>query len=1513
MRRRSSARALLRRRSLLLIASSTALPLGALRTWGADRYWVDTNSVWTANFWSIAQGGSAGASVPGINDNAYVLFNDGTSRTITYNASPIDSLLTLDLDNSGLGTSTLSQSQGLLGVTNEYVGFAGNGAYVLGGGSNTVNLLEVGGVIGGRGTYTLNGPGVLSVQYEYLAYQGVGTVNQSAGTHNVAAQLLIGGIFNGTNAASNGTYTLAGGTLTVGNTTSGSLIVGDNAFGTFTQSAGSVTTYDLALGKFSNGTNIAGTGTYNLISGSPSLTVRGGLTVGDAGNGTFIQGVGTVSFTQTNGSFLTGLTVGRTFGGSGLYQLNGGSITAPNFSNEVLGLNGAGTFNQTGGSNTTYGLYLGYSSNGSNQAGTGTYNLSGGTLNVNQEYIGIFGNGTFSQSNGAHIISGTLHLGSNANGANPLSTGTLNLSGGTMSVGSFVFAGDDGVATINQTGGTLTVGTWLFVGNGNVGVNGVPHSGFANYTLSNGILNSPGQSVGYFGTNQSTLTQSGGTNNASNFITVGDQPGNVGVYNLQDGVINAASMNVAWQGNGTFNQSGGTNNVTSIRLGHEVGGNGTYNLTGGTLNAGGNTAGFLNGTVVGYSGTGSFVQTGGTHTITQGNFTGLLLGYLPGSAGSYRLDNGTLNVNQQFAETFVGYLGTGTFTQNGGTHNAYYMTTGYVLGGSGVYTMNNGALNVTAEYEGWYGNGTFNQTAGTHNSNYLFMGYNANGTNAAATGAFNLSGGTLTVSVVEQIGLDGSGTFIQNGGSHSVTNVSPGISSGLSLGLNTKGLGSYTLNLGDLTVAGDENVGYQGTGTFTQNGGSHTVGGRLYVAALTGSAGTFNLNGGTLTAPALNNGTFSMAGGNYSGAFTNAGTFNYSSGGFTGSLTQTTLGNLNVSGPLSVSAGVTNAGNITIFANGSLSAGAPGFNNDGGSITLYGGSLLGINPIVNGGAINGYGTIGGDNLFTNNGLLTQFGGNLTFSKTGGSVNNGQITLASGRQLLLSTPLTNNATLDLGGAIVNGAAALRNSASGLITGPGTVSVPFTNAGTLLIPAGQINVQRAFLNTGSIQLNDFTSHLVGGAASNTGTIQGFGTVSNAITNDGTIEAIGGTLVLSAPLQNNPAGILRAGTGAKLLLSSGLLVNAGLPVNAGIVNLAGGTFDNNGFPLNNTGQLSGFGTFATGGMTNNGAIFLTGGNTTVNGAVNNPAGHKISVRYNPALFTGPVVNSGTFEVIGTTATFAAGGPLPAPLPDAPLGASGLAGGALDGDGSTLVQSGGGVVADHIRQASLSLDGTVTIRPGATAGAAQGVSRIGDLPLVSPASTIDLTNNALVVDHTGGSPTLSTVRGLIISGRNNGAWNGHGITSSTAAANSQGAVGYALAGDVLPFVNGTTDTFLGLTVDKSSVLTRYTLAGDVNLDGSVDFLDLAKLAQSYNVTDGSREWATGDFNYDGSTDFLDLAKLAQNYNTALPSAPIPGASVDFNNDLARAFAAVPEPSGAIWVFLAAGGLGRRLRRRRR
>jgi autotransporter-associated beta strand protein len=197
----------------------------------------------------------------------------------------------------------------------------------------------------------------------------------------------------------------------------------------------------------------------------------------------------------------------------------------------------------------------------------------------------------------------------------------------------------------------------------------------------------------------------------------------------------------------------------------------------------------------------------------------------------------------------------------------------------------------------------------------------------------------------------------------------------------------------------------------------------------------------------------------------------------------------------------------------------------------------------------------------------------------------------------------------------------------------------------------------------------------------------------------------------------------------------------------------------------------------------------------------------------------------------------------------------------------------------------------------------------------TLDLTTNGVAIHYSAGNDAtvLASTRAQLIAGYGaSGDWKGAtGITSSTAVANPLGAVGYALASDVLPFTDGSSDTFLGTTIDKNTVIARYTLSGDLNLDGSVDFLDLAKLAQSYNVTDGTRQWSTGDVNYDGNTDFLDLAKMAQNYNTALGAPAVPGASADFNADLARAFAAVPEPGTISLLGLGAVAmLGRRRRR---
>jgi hypothetical protein len=179
-----------------------------------------------------------------------------------------------------------------------------------------------------------------------------------------------------------------------------------------------------------------------------------------------------------------------------------------------------------------------------------------------------------------------------------------------------------------------------------------------------------------------------------------------------------------------------------------------------------------------------------------------------------------------------------------------------------------------------------------------------------------------------------------------------------------------------------------------------------------------------------------------------------------------------------------------------------------------------------------------------------------------------------------------------------------------------------------------------------------------------------------------------------------------------------------------------------------------------------------------------------------------------------------------------------------------------------------------------------------------------------------MQSVRTQIISGYHGGDWAGSGITSSTLA--SSQAIGYARATEVLPFSNGTTDTFLGASVDTSAVVARYTLAGDATLDGAVDFNDLVKLAQNYNtsVKDVTQSWWNrGDFTYDGVVDFNDLVKLAQNYNSSLPISPVPGAPADFQQDLAAAFASVPEPSttAAALVVLAGCGLANHRRRRRR
>ena len=108
-------------------------------------------------------------------------------------------------------------------------------------------------------------------------------------------------------------------------------------------------------------------------------------------------------------------------------------------------------------------------------------------------------------------------------------------------------------------------------------------------------------------------------------------------------------------------------------------------------------------------------------------------------------------------------------------------------------------------------------------------------------------------------------------------------------------------------------------------------------------------------------------------------------------------------------------------------------------------------------------------------------------------------------------------------------------------------------------------------------------------------------------------------------------------------------------------------------------------------------------------------------------------------------------------------------------------------------------------------------------------------------------------------------GITSSTAQADASGAhktaLGYAEASDLYSSFPA---TFRGQTVDNTSVLVRYTAAGDGNLDGTVDLTDFTFLAANFNGT--GKTWLQGDYNYDGNVDLTDFTFLASNFNQTLP-----------------------------------------------
>ncbi len=526
-----------------------------------------------------------------------------------------------------LGTNEyIGYGPGSVGTFNETAGFNGGVAGTSQPPDYTISQLYVGYM--GHGNYTLGVPNgspsnpELAADDEYIGtlgfdsttsqqIAGTGNFIQDSGENFAADQLIVGneGNLSGVNfglLTPQGTYTLNGGQLSAGGE-----IIGDQSAGYFVQTGGSNTSPSLLIG-FGNAQE-SPIGVYELSGGTLTVCCSSEeIGIGAGTNGLFIQSGG---ISQT---LEIVLGIG---GGTGTYSLSSGLLDVGLLSvGEDAQNGGSGLFNQTGGTvNTVFML----NSNGTNFT-------SEGTIQVGTEANGTYNLGCTNGSASTCVGAGTLISGSEEIGltVNTSFTGTFNQYAGTSNT----------MAPGGLGNGALTVGA---------DGNGV-------YNMYGGTLSAEHEDIGTFGSAgvTGTFNQSGGANSVVapsstpgyGDLNVGDN-GN-GTYNLSGSnatTLNAVTENVGLGvGNGTFNQSGGVNNVSgtfTLGGGDESTTLGFYDLSGGALNAANEIVGdnFTTSSVL----TQAFLQTGGTNTVT-GTLTIGASSFSQNAPGLYGLENGTL-------------------------------------------------------------------------------------------------------------------------------------------------------------------------------------------------------------------------------------------------------------------------------------------------------------------------------------------------------------------------------------------------------------------------------------------------------------------------------------------------------------------------------------------------------------------------------------------------------------------------------------------------------------------------------------------------------------------------------------------------------------------------------------------------------------------------------------------------------------------------------------------------------
>ncbi len=1024
---------------------------------------------------------------------------------VVTNSSGTASTLTSNNTSSGHGyNGTLTGNLAYVQNGTGTISFGGTAANTYTGGT-TVNggALELGKTAGNAvgGSIAVNNSATLRLlASNQIPDSAVVTLNSSATFNLNGSSETFAGLGGSSSSAvvtnsspTASTLTLAvptAGDILYGGTISGNLsLVVNNGYATQTFNQPltytGTTTINNAGGIYTNGTNILPTTGAVIINSGAGLNLGGNAqtvgTVSGAGDIQLSSGTLTTSFANANATFsghIEGVVGSVIKAGSGTFTVSGAvanthaGLTSVN--GGVMQLGKSNNINAVGGNVTVNnsGTLFWLANEQIPDTATLTLN-SGGTLNLNGKAETV---GSFIDNGGATVTGG-------GSGGIYISSGDLSLTDNTVIAtnvglaGNVNYTGSISAATIS---GNLTLTSALaqhtFTINnaaaatdtlvsGNISGTGIDKTGLGALKLTG--ANSVVDSVTV---NQGQLDIAGGLTISSGALTVGGtDPGTLSISG--SGVLTATGGNDAVLGlNGAaiVNQSGGTASFTNVlKMGANLGASATYNLSGGKL--------LVAGEIIGLGGAGAFTQSGGTHSVTGG--ASLVVGSLAGSAGIYTLNGGVLDVS---GPAHIGYTGNGTFTQSGGsatfntgltlgTNNGgtgYYnqsggsvtviggrVRLGSVAGSSGSYTLSGtGSLNTTSMDVGYSGPGTFVQTGGTHTvTSDLVLA------NSLAPGLYTLSGGTLNAGL-EAIGggpvWTNDATFVQSGGTNTAGTLTLGGSGGSS--------GIYQLSGGSLVVTGNASIGVSSqtnalANSFTQTGGTASIGGNLALGTVSPSAGSFNISagaasagniyvGGSSTTPA-GNATLSISG---SASVSTLGVFkiwNVSSTQFHlngGSLTVGTLDTQNFNGHFNWTGGtLTHLSALTIEAGEDL----------GGNVTIGAGKVLNTSDffiasnaaatfaISGGGVVNsttpaGIVQLGGNNTATAtisgagsawNVTATEFRvgdfGSASLALTSGAALNVTGDIAVARTGLSSTLSVSGSTLAATGSVYVGGSAL----------------------------------------------------------------------------------------------------------------------------------------------------------------------------------------------------------------------------------------------------------------------------------------------------------------------------------------------------------------------------------------------------------------------------------------------------------------------------------------------------------